>query len=88
MNATCPPLLHVISFAAPDSRAALLAVDSALGKATAALANLRVKPVGDIVETTLTVQRIGEAGGERLAAVLAQGAGVSALRLEHRRGLS
>lgn len=78
---------HVLTFAASHTQAALQAVEDFLARSGAALCGLRMRSVGDIVETTLQIEDLSddraEAAGERLAAR----AGVSALRVEHVRPL-
>lgn len=78
--------LRVFVFAAPHPRAALNAIDDALARSAGELANLRLKPVGRIVEATLTLRGLSGAGAQAMADRLAAQVGVQALRLEHLRG--
>jgi hypothetical protein len=78
--------LRVFIFAVPHPRAALSAIDDALGRSAGELAGLRLKPVGAIVEATLTLRGLSVAGAQAMADRLAAHVGVQALRLEHLRG--
>ncbi|PZQ62591.1 MAG: hypothetical protein DI570_10125 [Phenylobacterium zucineum] len=78
--------LDVYVFAAPHPRAALSAVEDALDRSAGELAALRLKPVGRIVEATLTLRGLSIAAAEALADRLSLQAGVHALKLEHLRG--
>lgn len=75
--------LKVFVFAAPHSRAALSAVEDALDRSAGELAALRLKPVGRIVEATLTLRGLSTLAAEALADRLSLQAGVHALKLEH-----
>ncbi len=81
-----PEALQVFVFAAPHPRAALNAIDDALARTTGELASLRLKPVGRIVEATLTLRGLGPDAARAAADRLATQVGVQALRLEHLRG--
>lgn len=85
-----PPVeaLRVFVFAAPHPRAALNAIDDALARSAGELANLRLKPVGCIVEATLTLRGLSGPAAQAMADRLAAQVGVQALRLEHLRGRS
>jgi hypothetical protein len=78
--------LQVYVFAAPHPRAALSAVEDALDRSAGELAALRLKPVGRIVEATLTLRGLSLAAADALADRLSIQAGVHALTLEHVRG--
>ena len=78
---------HVLTFAASHTQAALQAVEDVLARSGAALAGLRMRSVGEIVETTLQIQDLADASAEAAGARRASGAGVSALRVEHVRPL-
>ncbi|MEW5683578.1 MAG: hypothetical protein AB1942_01530 [Pseudomonadota bacterium] len=78
--------LDVYVFAAPHPRAALSAVEDALDRSAGELAALRLKPVGRIVEATLTLRGLSIAAAEALADRLSLQAGVHALKLERVRG--
>jgi hypothetical protein len=80
--------LQVYVFAAPHPRAALSAIEDALARSAGELAALRLKPVGRIVEATLTLRGLSAAAADALADRLSGRAGVHALRLEHLRGRS
>jgi len=78
--------LQVFVFAAPHPHAALTAIDDALARSAGELAALRLKPVGRIVEATLTLRGLSAAAAQTVADRLAGQVGVHALRLEHLRG--
>ncbi|RAK52483.1 hypothetical protein [Phenylobacterium deserti] len=78
---------HVLTFAASHTQAALQAVEDFLARSGAALAGLRMRSVGEIVETTLQIQDLSDASAEAAGERLANRAGVSALRVEHVRPL-
>ena len=78
--------LQVYVFAAPHPRAALSAVEDALNRSAGELAALRLKPVGRIVEATLTLRGLSAVAAEAVAERLSLQAGVHALRFEHLRG--
>ncbi len=80
--------VHRIVFASPHAYAALGAVERALVRSGAELAQLSLKPVGRIIETTLKVRGLSDAEADALAEALAKGSGVNALRIEHHRGLA
>jgi hypothetical protein len=82
----CAEALQVYVFAAPHPRAALAAVEDALYRSAGELAALRLKPVGRIVEATLTLRGLSAAAADALAERLAVQAGIHALKLEHVRG--
>jgi len=81
-----PEALQVFVFAAPHARAALTAIDDALALTAGELASLRLKPVGRIVEATLTLRGLSVEAAQAAADRLAGQVGVQALRLEHLRG--
>ncbi len=78
-----PDALQVFVFATPHPHAALTAVDDALSRSTGELAALRLKPVGRIVEATLTLRGLTATAAQSVADRLASHVGVHALRLEH-----
>jgi hypothetical protein len=81
-----PEALQVFVFATPHPHAALTAIDDALARSTGELAALRLKPVGRIVEATLTLRGLSVAAAQAMADRLAGQVGVQSLRLEHLRG--
>jgi hypothetical protein len=81
-----PEALQVFVFATPHARAALFAIDDALARCSGELAALRLKPVGRIVEATLTLRGLSVIAAQATADRLAAQVGVQALRLEHLQG--
>jgi hypothetical protein len=81
-----PEVLQVFVFATPHPHAALIAIDDALARSTGELAALRLKPVGRIVEATLTLRGLSAPAAQAVADRLAGQVGVQSLRLEHLRG--
>jgi hypothetical protein len=80
-----PEALQVFVFAAPHPHAALTAIGDALARTSGELAALRLKPVGRIVEATLTLRGLSAAAAQTMADRLAGQVGVRSLRLEHLR---
>lgn len=81
-----PEALRIYVFATPHPRAALTAVDDALSCGAGELAALRLKPIGQIVEATLTMRGLSAAAAQDLSDRLAAQVGVRSLRLEHLQG--
>ncbi|MDR3507724.1 MAG: hypothetical protein P4L64_07500 [Caulobacteraceae bacterium] len=79
--------VHVLLIAARSSRAALLAVEDALGASDAELCRLNLKPVGEIVEATVKLRGIDAGAADRLAARVGAQLGVCNARVEHLWGL-
>ncbi|HEX7886535.1 MAG TPA: hypothetical protein VF474_11210 [Phenylobacterium sp.] len=80
---TPPEALRIFVFAAPHPHAALTAIDDALARGAGELAALRLKPVGRIVEATLTMRGLSAAAADHMSDRLAGQVGVRSLRLEH-----
>jgi hypothetical protein len=74
---------HVLLVAARHPRAALLAIEGALGASRAQLYGLTLKPVGAIVEAVLRLKGLDDREAEGLATRLAAGLGVQSVRVEH-----
>ena len=81
-------MMSVFTFASPHPQAALQAVEDLLDRSGAELAGLRLRPTGQLVETTLRIVGLADLAADALGERLAGRAGVSALRVEHLRPLA
>jgi hypothetical protein len=81
-------MMSVFTFASPHPQAALQAVEDLLDRSGAELAGLRLRPTGQLVETTLRIVGLADRAADALGERLAGRAGVSALRVEHLRPLA
>ncbi len=77
------PALHFIRLTAAHSRAALLALEDAIGTTGAEICRLNLNPIGDVVEARLSLKSIDEAGARKLGDRLACRVGIHSVQVEH-----
>jgi hypothetical protein len=75
--------VHQLLLAARDAPSALDAVRQGLADSGAELCGLTLRPVGDIVEASLRVRRLGDQAARLLARDLAAWPGVRSASVEH-----
>ncbi|AYV44820.1 hypothetical protein CFHF_23380 [Caulobacter flavus] len=75
--------VHQLFLSAQDAPSALDAVRQSLADCGAELCNLSLKPVGQLVEASLRVRRLGDQAARLLARDLAAWPGVNSASVEH-----
>jgi hypothetical protein len=82
-GAALNPSEHLVRMTAVHPRAALIALEDALGATGASLSKLSLNPVGDKVEVRLRLCATDEATARRLGERLADCLGVRSVSIEH-----
>jgi hypothetical protein len=77
---------HVVRATGPDARSLLRALTLALAGSDAEVKGLSLNAVGDRVEASLRLSRLGEAEVRLFGDVLAAAAGVRSVAVEHHLG--
>lgn len=75
--------VHQLFLSAQDAPSALDAVRQSLADCGGELCNLSLKPVGQLVEASLRVRRLGDQAARLLARDLAAWPGVTSASVEH-----